>query len=96
MNSDDYHSGVTVGNLAVSVVNDEGAWRMVPEVFFETLTAGWPSGPLPTQFVMIGDGAYEGYYAVFTFHHQDGSDGTLEGFVIQGELPPVSGTTRAP
>ncbi len=45
----------------------DGAWRMVPEVFVETPGVEWPSGPLPTQFVMIGDGAYEGHYAVFTF-----------------------------
>ena len=91
-----HDSGVTVATLGVSVEDADGAWRMVPEVFFETPGVDWPSGPLPTQFVMIGEGAYEGHYAVFTFQHQGGTTGTLEGVIVAGEIPPAPEAAGTP
>ncbi len=69
---------------------------MVPEVFFETPGVDWPSGPLPTQFVMIGEGAYEGHYAVFTFQQLGGTTGTLEGVIVAGEIPPAPEAAGTP
>jgi hypothetical protein len=40
---------------------------------------------------MVGEGAYEGYYAVLAFTHQEigTSMGRIDGFIVQGELPPA-------
>jgi hypothetical protein len=82
-------SGLRVTVLGVRVENDEGAWRMVPEVMFEP--TAFDTGPLPARFVMVGEGAYEGYYAVLAFTHQEigTSMGRIDGFIVQGEQPPA-------
>ena len=74
-------SGLLVRVLGVSVVNDEGSWRMQPEVQFgrRAVIEG-----LPSQFVLVGDGAYDGLYAVLAW---DGSL-KLSGFILSGGLPP--------
>ena len=81
--------GVTVGTVGVSVVNEEGAWRMVPEVMYGTDGTVWPDPSLPSQFVMVGEGGYDGYYAVFTFDRTSPINGTFEGFIVQGDPPPA-------
>jgi hypothetical protein len=99
-NDDEYTdgSGLFIQSVAMSIENDDGAWRMIPIV-----SAKWPD-PDPDQqaieydatehFFLVGEGAYEGLMAVV-----DGfGTNELHGFIIDGELPPPpeNGYTNQP
>jgi hypothetical protein len=89
-NYDDFlldDSGLSVSVLGISIVNEEGAWRMMPEVRFETPDV--VPGAVPAQFVLVGEGAYEGLYAVLASTDLGDTNGTLQGFIVQGEIPPA-------
>lgn len=87
-NDDEYTdgSGLVIQSVAMSIENDEGAWRMIPIV-----SAKWPDPDQETieydpteHFFLVGEGAYEGLIAVV-----DGfGTNELHGFIIDGELPP--------
>jgi hypothetical protein len=84
-------SGLLVRVLGISVENGDGSWRMQPEVQFG-LPASPPEG-LPSEFVLVGDGAYEGLHAVLAW---DGSTNELSGFILSGGLPPEPGAPTSP
>lgn len=85
-NDDEYTdgSGLFIQSVALSIENDEGAWRMIP-----ILSAKWPDQGTITDdparhFFLVGEGAYDGLIAVV-----DGfSTNQLNGFIIDGEFPP--------
>jgi hypothetical protein len=60
---------------------------MMPEVRFETPDV--VPGAVPAQFVLVGEGAYEGFYAVLASTDLGDTNGTLQGFIVQGEIPPA-------
>jgi hypothetical protein len=83
-NDDEYTdgSGLVIQSVAMSIENDQGAWRMIPllSVNAPGSIAYDPAG----QFFLVGEGAYEGLFAVVEGFRTD----QLHGFVIDGELPP--------
>jgi hypothetical protein len=87
-------NGLNVSVVGVSIVNEEGAWRMLPEVRFETPDV--VPGAVPAQFVLVGEGAYEGLYAVLASTDLGSTNGTLQGFIVQGEVPPAPEAAGAP
>jgi hypothetical protein len=85
-NDDEYTdgSGLFIQSVAMSIENDEGAWRMIP-----ILSAKWPdrgtiADDATRHFFLVGEGAYEGLIAVVDGFRTD----RLRGFIIDGELPP--------
>jgi hypothetical protein len=88
-NDDEYTdgSGLVIQSVAMSIENDEGAWRMIP-----ILSATWPDPDLgsmeydaPEHFFLVGEGAYDGLVAVVDGFRTD----ELSGYIIEGELPPA-------
>jgi hypothetical protein len=77
---------VTLGTDALSIVNDNGAWRQPPTLFAFDLGSSDDARLL----VLYGEGDYEGLVAVLT------STGcglcTFEGFIIDGDFPPPTET----
>jgi hypothetical protein len=87
LNDDEYTdgSGLYIESVAMSIENDQGAWRMVP-----ILSAKWPSGGSiaddpARHFFLVGEGAYDGLFAVVDGFRTD----KLRGFIIDGALPPA-------
>ncbi len=87
-NDDEYTdgSGLFIQSIAMSIENDEGAWRMIP-----VLSAKWPDPDRETieddateHFFLVGEGAYDGLIAVVDGFSKD----EVQGFIIEGEFPP--------
>jgi hypothetical protein len=87
-NDDEYTdgSGLFIQSVAMSIENDQGAWRMLPIV-----SAKWPDPDRETieddaieHFFLVGEGAYDGLIAVVDGFRTN----ELHGFIINGELPP--------
>ena len=72
---------VTLGTEALSIVNDDGAWRQPPALFVFDL------GGTDLK-ILYGEGDYEGLVAVLTAD----DSGTFEGFIIDGDFPPPTET----
>jgi hypothetical protein len=93
-NSDEYTdgSGLYIESVAMSIENDQGAWRMIP-----VISAKWPAqGTIeddPVRHVfLVGEGAYEGLVAVIDGFQTD----RLHGFIIDGEFPPAPENAYVP
>jgi hypothetical protein len=74
-------SGVHIGSWAISIENDEGAWRMRPVPYIDFPGLSDPSGE---TWILDGEGAYEGLIAVL----REVEAYTPHGFIIEGEFPP--------
>jgi hypothetical protein len=74
---------VTLGTEALSIVNDNGAWRQPPALWVFDL--GSSDGSL---LILYGEGDYEGLVAVF----RENEEGVHEGFIIDGDFPPPTET----
>ena len=72
---------VTLGTDALSIVNDDGAWRQPPALWAVDL------GGTDLK-VLYGEGDYEGLVAVL----KASDSGTFEGFIIDGDFPPPTET----
>jgi hypothetical protein len=84
-NDDEYvdGSGLVIQSVAMSIENEEGAWRMAPLL---TVNAPGTFEFDPTrQVFLIGEGAYKGLVAVIDGFRTD----RLHGFIIEGGLPPA-------
>ena len=74
-------SGLSIGMLALSFENDEGAWRMRPLPYLEfpdVLDTG------PEVWILDGEGAYDGLTVVLVVDEYE-----PHGFIIDGDLPPA-------
>jgi hypothetical protein len=94
-NDDEYTdgSGLVIQSVAMSIENDQGAWRMIP-----ILSAKWPDPDLGAieydateHFFLVGEGAYDGLIAVVDGFRTD----ALHGYIIDGELPPAPENAHA-
>jgi len=74
---------VTLGTDALSIVNDNGAWRQPPRLF--VLGSNFDDGSV---LILYGEGDYEGLVAVFG----ENEEGDFEGFIIDGDFPPPTET----
>ena len=74
---------VTLGTDALSIVNDDGAWRQPPALF--VLGSNFDDGSV---LILYGEGDYEGLVAVFG----ENEEGDFEGFIIDGDFPPPTET----
>jgi hypothetical protein len=77
---------VTLGTDALSIVNDNGAWRQPPTLFAFDLG----SSDDASLKVLYGEGDYEGLVAVLT--ETGCSPCTFDGFIIDGDFPPPTET----
>lgn len=86
-NDDEYldGSGLVIQSVAMSIENDEGAWRMIP--ILSVNAPGTFEFDAVRQFVLVGEGSYDGLVAVVDGFRSD----QLTGYIIEGELPPVPG-----
>jgi hypothetical protein len=84
-NDDEYTdgSGLVIQSVAMSIENDEGAWRMVP--ILSVNAPGSIAYDPARQFFLVGEGAYEGLFAVVEGFRTD----EVHGFIVDGELPPA-------
>jgi hypothetical protein len=82
-NSDVYAdgSGLSIGMLALSFENEDGAWRMRPLPVIEFPDA---SPTAADAWILDGEGAYEGLTAVLLVDYY-----VPHGFIIDGDLPPA-------
>ena len=72
-----------VASRALHVENDDGAWRGVPSV-----VTFHPDGTQSsTTQTFIGEGEYEGSYAVVDITTTPGIRAELRGFIFEGEPP---------
>ena len=85
-NSDDYTlpgngGGLSFGANTFRIENDEGAWQGSAQ------NLAFPDGTVVTgPYVMVGEGAYEGLTASFTW--PDDEDGNcMRGYIIEGTTP---------
>ena len=83
-NDDEYTdgSGLVIQSVAMSIENDDGAWRMIPVLSVNA--PGTIEYDAIRQFFLVGEGAYEGLVAVVDGFRTN----ELHGFIIDGELPP--------
>jgi hypothetical protein len=84
-NVDEYTdgSGLVIQSVAMSIENDDGAWRTMPMLSISAPgTFEYDPG---RQSFLVGEGAYEGLVAVVEGFGTD----DLHGFIIDGELPPA-------
>ena len=79
-NNDVHMGGPVVYATAFSIVNDEGAWRGIPDTIL-------PEESSSTQ-VLVGEGAYEGLTAIATVD-RDSSGWDWHGWIIEGGVPPL-------
>ena len=70
---------VTLGTEALSIVNDNGAWRQPPRLF--VLGSDFDDGSV---LILYGEGDYEGLYAAMTFL-PNWAD--VRGVIFEGEPP---------
>jgi hypothetical protein len=77
---------VTLGTDALSIVNENGAWRQPPTLFAFDLGSSDDVG----LKVLYGEGDYEGLVAVLTATGCDPC--TFDGFIIDGDFPPPTET----
>ncbi len=85
-NNDVHAGGPEIYATAFSIVNDEGAWRGVPDIVL-------PEESSSTQ-VLVGEGAYEDLTAIATVD-LDGSVWSWQGWIIEGGLPPLPAEPEA-
>ena len=76
---------VTLGTEALSIVNDDGAWRQPPALFAFDLGSGEPG-----LKILYGEGDYDGLVAVLTA--TGCSPCAFDGFIIDGDFPPPTET----
>ena len=82
---DESGGGLAVWSRAFTVTNDEGVWRGQPHTIVFA-----PDGTASTVTqVFIGEGAYDGSYAVLESATTPGAGGgvVLRGFIVEGEPP---------
>jgi hypothetical protein len=81
-NQDRYVDGslLTIERMAISIENEDGAWRMRPSVV--VAFPGSPRDVGPEVWVLDGEGGYDGLTAVLSVNHYD-----PHGFIIDGDLP---------
>ncbi len=87
MTSDDRYLGAanaSVGYDTLSIENEDGVWREVPQIRIEFPGA---SEADTSVTVLEGEGAYEGLVAVLQVTAGDAGR-EYEGFIIDGGLPP--------
>ena len=85
-NNDVHAGGPEIYATAFSFINDEGAWRGVPDIVL-------PEESSSTQ-VLVGEGAYEGLSAIAAVD-LDGSVWSWHGWIIEGGLPPLPAEPEA-
>ena len=95
---DTYPDGVEFNTGAGRIENDEGAWQQVPVQFFNRTDGRDTPSDYPmavgetAQRVFIGEGGYQGLVAV-AIQTGESSPGwpvmSLEGYILDGELPPL-------
>jgi hypothetical protein len=78
-------SALSVGYRAISVENDDGVWREVPQVIIDFPGAVDPETRLT---VFEGEGAYQGLVAVLEAT-ETASGATYAGFIFDRGLPPI-------
>lgn len=82
----DFYTGeledLSIGSSALSIENDEGAWRGRPRLGG---AFPWGSEGEQTFTILDGEGAYAGLFAVLEIG--DG-EGGIRGFIFDGEFPP--------
>ena len=76
---------VTLGTEALSIVNDDGAWKQPPALFAFDLGSSEPG-----LTILYGEGEYEGLVAVLTA--SGCSPCAFDGFIIDGDFPPPTET----
>ena len=74
-------------NGTARIDNDQGAW-----IGTYTAYGARPEGG-EEWYILEGEGAYEGLTALFRFHWEDGS---FEGVIVPGELPPPTDPIAPP
>lgn len=74
--------GVVVESYSFMIENDDGAWRLRPQILLGSNGVAEPSWP--AVWVLDGEGAYDGLTAVLTV-----DDYIPHGYIIDGELPPA-------
>jgi len=84
-------SELWVGVVSRSIVNDEGAWRMLPIYEFAAPDVTLEFDVPQSQDIWVGEGGYEGLFAVLAW-----DDAGFEGYIVEGELPPVPQTSTTP
>jgi len=89
-----FDSNLWVRRIAITIVNDGGAWRELPSLSVNLPTASAPK-PYERQIILVGEGDYEGLIAV-AYEVPGGVDDPIHGFIIDGLLPhePESASTR--
>jgi len=79
-NNDVHVDGPEIYATAFSIVNDEGAWRGIPDIILD--------GEAPSVQTLVGEGAYEGLTAISRVD-LDGSVWSWHGWIIEGDVPPL-------
>jgi len=74
--------GVVVESYSFMIENDDGAWRLRPQILLGTQGVAEPTWP--AVWILDGEGAYDGLTAVLTV-----DDYIPHGYIIDGELPPA-------
>ena len=85
-NNDVHRDGPTIWATAFSIVNDEGAWRGIPDVFLDEEASG--------DQILVGEGAYDGLTAIATVDIE-GEIWSWHGWIIDGDLPPLPAEPEA-
>jgi hypothetical protein len=78
------NSTVDFGRWALSIENDDGAWRSLPVPFARVFDDSVGVDPM-TTLVLGGEGAYDGLVAVL----RSTGLGEWDGYIVGGELVPI-------